>query len=147
ASCVGRVGFGWLSDHISIKLGFALMFGLQLIAAPLLMINGSKYVLYTFAFIWGIGYGGAAVLMPYAIAHYFGRSCFSSILGWTTMVTVFCGSIGGLVGGLIYDNYQSYSMAWIVCGVLWVLAIMMVLALGRKPVKSGRSGTIASAAT
>jgi len=85
--------------------------------------------------------------MPYAIAHYFGRSCFSSILGWTTMVTVFCGSIGGIFGGLIYDNYQNYHMAWIVCAVFWALAIMMVFALGRKPVKRGQSGVIASAAT
>ncbi|MFA5629930.1 MAG: MFS transporter [Porticoccaceae bacterium] len=132
-SCFGRIGFGWLADYASIKLGFALMFGLQLIATPLVVIASSEIMLYSFAVIWGVGYGGAAVLLPYAIAHYFGRSCFSAILGWATMVTVFCGSIGGIVGGLVYDNYHSYQLAWIACGVLWALAITMVLVLGGRP--------------
>ncbi|MFA5631745.1 MAG: MFS transporter [Porticoccaceae bacterium] len=135
ASCIGRLGFGWFADRANLKLGFTLLFGLQLISTPLVIIDGGVNTLYAFAFIWGIGYGGAAVYMPYAIAGYFGRANFSSIMGWTTMVTVFCGSIGGILGGLIHDRYQSYHLAWLCCIVFWALAIVIMLLLGGKPDK------------
>jgi len=135
ASCIGRLGFGWFADHANLKVGFSLLFGLQLVATPLVLIDGGVSTLYAFAFIWGIGYGGAAVYMPYAIAAYFGRSNFSSIMGWTTMVTVFCGSIGGILGGLIHDRYQSYQLAWLSCMTFWAVAIIIMLLLGGKPDK------------
>jgi MFS family permease len=131
SSCFGRVLFGWLADIISLKLGFSIMFGLQLIACPLILMDGSIYSLYLFAVIWGIGYSGAAIYQPYAMAAYFGRKSFSTIYGWTTMVAVFCGSIGGILGGYIHDTVNSYQPAWMLCALLWALGIVIVVCFAK----------------
>lgn len=133
ASCFGRFGFGWLADRIDLKLGFVLMFGIQILAMPLVILDSGIYMLYAFALVWGIGYGGASVYLPYALAEYFGRSNFSSVYGWSLMIISFCGSLGGVVGGMVYDTYKSYDFAWIGCAIVWALALLIVLLFGGKP--------------
>ncbi|MDO8864018.1 MFS transporter [Haliea sp. E1-2-M8] len=133
-SCIGRLGFGWLADNANQQLTLVLMFAVQAIATPLIIIDGGLTALYAFAFIWGIGYGGAASLAPAVIADYFGRYNFSSIYGWTTMVAVFFGAAGGVIGGLIYDSLGNYLWAWGLCGLLWLLAVGIVLLFGGKPI-------------
>lgn len=133
ASCIGRLGFGWLADNVDMKIGFTLFFGFQLIATPFMILGDSIYMLYAFAFIWGIGYGGAAVYKPYAFSVYFGRSSFSTIYGVATMMTVFFGAAGSTLGGVIYDTQKSYDAAWYFCGAIWAIAIVMMWMLGGKP--------------
>jgi sugar phosphate permease len=142
SSCVGRVAFGWLSDHASLKLGFVLMFGTQLLATPLLLMGNNIEILYAFAIVWGAGYGGASVLVPYALAAYYGRSSFGSVYGWATLCTVSFAALGGAVGGMIHDATKSYQLAWILCAALWLIAIVMILVWGDRPQKSMGSESI-----
>jgi len=135
ASCVGRLGFGWLADQAPLKAGFLLQIGLHLIALPLVLIDGSVYWLYAFAIIWGVGYGGTGVYLPYAIAYYYGRSSFASIYGWSAMASTFCGATGGYLGGLVYDLTGSYYFAWVGCALLWALALLLIALFADKPLR------------
>ncbi|MFA5631744.1 MAG: MFS transporter [Porticoccaceae bacterium] len=135
ASCIGRLGFGWLADHAPLKTGFLIQIALHLVALPWVLLDGGVYMLYTFAVIWGIGYGGTGVYLPYSIAYYFGRTSFGSIYGWSSLVSTFCGATGGYLGGLIYDLQGSYHIAWIGCALLWSLALILIALLANKPAR------------
>jgi MFS family permease len=138
-SGVGRLGFGWLADRIDLKLCMALMFGVQIVAAPLIILGGSSAVmLYGFSIVWGVGYGGLATLMPAISGQYFGRRNFGAIYGWVTMATVFGGAIGSTFGGWIYDMRGSYNLAWYACVGMWLVAMAIILAFGRKPKRRAR---------
>lgn len=133
-SCVGRLGFGWLADRLDIRACMALMFGFQIAAAPFIIAGGSNVgMLYAFAAVWGIGYGGLAPLLPAIAGQYFGRRNFGSIYGWVTMATIFGGAIGSTLGGWIYDTQGNYDLAWYACIGMWVVACMTVYILARKP--------------
>jgi MFS family permease len=133
-SVIGRIGFGWMADRLDIKACMALMFGLQVVASPFLIAGGANIgMLYVFAIIWGLGYGGLGTLMPAISSQYFGRRHFGSIYGWITMGTVFGGAAGSALGGWIYDFQGDYTLAWYACIVMWVISAVTIYTLGRKP--------------
>ena len=135
-STAGRLGFGWLADQVNIRTCMALMFGIQIVASPFIILGGSNLsMLYAFAAIWGIGYGGLATLMPGVASQYFGRRHFGSIYGWITMATVLGGAVGSTLGGWIYDTFGDYDLAWYLCIGMWTVACILVYTLIKKPVK------------
>jgi MFS family permease len=135
-SCIGRLGFGWLADRLNMRVCMALMFGFQIFASPLLIMGGSNTtLLYTFAALWGIGYGAFATLMPAISSQYFGRLQFGTIYGFVTMATVIGGAMGSTLGGWIYDVKGNYDLAWYACIAMWVVACIVVFAFVRKPVR------------
>lgn len=135
-SSAGRLGFGWLADQVSIRACMALMFGIQIVAAPFIILGGSNLVmLFTFAAIWGFGYGGLATLLPGVASQYYGRRYFGSIYGWITTATVLGGAVGSTLGGWIYDSRGSYDLAWYLCIGMWVVACLLVYTLIKRPVK------------
>lgn len=134
SGAAGRLGFGWLADRISVKTGFGLLLGLQLIAMPIIIMGGTDtFMLYSFAIIWGFGYGGASVFVPVAVANYFGRTSFGSIYGLITMVAGLCAAAGGVLAGWIYDTQNNYDIAWAICALAWGIAIVVMYAAGGKP--------------
>lgn len=126
SSCVGRLGFGWLADRANQLVGFYILLGLQLLSVPLVMMSTGDVMLYAFAVVWGFGLGGVGVYYSFALASFFGRSHFSAIYGWATMLTVFCASVGGTAAGWIYDRDASYQNAWLLCAGFWIAAIVLV---------------------
>lgn len=133
-SCVGRLGFGWLADRLDVRMCMALMFGIQIVSAPLIIWGGtSVLMLYSFGAVWGIGYGALATLMPAISSQYFGRRNFGAIYGWITMATVLGGAVGSTFGGWVYDTRGSYDMAWYACIGMWAVALVIVYAMGRRP--------------
>jgi len=76
------------------------------------------------------------------VAELFGLKWHATILG----VIVFIGAIGGAVGpflaGRIFDVAGSYHLAWLICGTLGVIGVILGLLLG--PVSRERGLGIAS---
>jgi len=92
-------------------------------------------VLYLFAVVFGIGYGSMAPLMPYLTADRFGRQVLGSAYGMLIFfVAGIGGSIGPVVGGVIYDRSGSYANAWLLS--LSVLMAISLLILTLKPAKA-----------
>jgi MFS family permease len=136
ASSAGKVCFGWLCDRIAdAKYAAALGFFLMAIAMGLLIRADTAAVLYLFAVIFGIGYGSMAPLMPYLTADRFGRQVLGSAYGMLIFfVAGFGGSIGPVIGGLIYDRTGSYVNAWLLNLVLLMAISVLILTL--KPAKA-----------
>jgi MFS family permease len=136
ASSAGKVFFGWVCDRITdAKYAAALGFFLMAIGMGLLIRADTAVVLYLFAVIFGFGYGSMAPLMPYLTADRFGREVLGSAYGMLIFfVAGFGGSIGPVIGGLIYDRTGSYANAWLLNLILLVAISVLILTL--KPAKT-----------
>jgi len=135
ASSAGKFVFGWLCDRVAdAKYVAALGFFLMAIGMGVLIRADTAVVLYLFAVIFGIGYGSMAPLMPYLTADRFGRQVLGSAYGMLIFfVAGFGGSIGPVIGGLIYDRTGSYVNAWLLNLILLMAISLLILNL--KPAK------------
>jgi MFS family permease len=134
-SSVGKFSFGWLCDRVAdAKHVAALGFFLMAIGMGLLIGADTAAVLYLFAVIFGIGYGSMAPLMPYLTADRFGRQVLGSAYGMLIFfVAGVGGSLGPVIGGLIFDRTGSYTNAWLLDLILLMVISVLILAL--KPAK------------
>jgi len=86
-------------------------------------------MLYIFAVIFGIGYGGIVLLQTLISVELFGLGSLGMILA----TLMFCGTIGGALGaplaGSIFDITGSYSLAFLICVIICALAIILSLIL------------------
>lgn len=135
ASGAGKFFFGWLCDRVAdAKYVAALGFFVMAIGMGLLIRADTAVALYLFAVIFGIGYGSMAPLMPYLTADRFGRQVLGSAYGMLIFfVAGVGGSIGPVIGGVIYDRTGSYVNAWLLNVVLLVVISFLILTL--KPAK------------
>jgi sugar phosphate permease len=136
ASSAGKFFFGWLCDKVAdAKYVAGLGFFIMALAMGLLIAADTASVLYLFAVIFGIGYSSMAPLMPYLTADRFGRQVLGSAYGMLIFfVAGVGGSIGPVVGGVIYDRTGSYANAWLLS--LIVLMAISLLILTLKPAKA-----------
>jgi MFS family permease len=136
ASSAGKFFFGWLCDRVAdAKYVAGLGFFIMALGMGLLIVADTAMVLYLFAAVFGIGYGSMAPLMPYLTADRFGRQVLGSAYGMLIFfVAGIGGSIGPVVGGVIYDRTGSYANAWLFS--FSVLMAISLLILTLKPAKA-----------
>jgi len=114
ASIFGRFFFGWFSDRIHDPKYSALL-GYLVMASGMVILLHTKTagMLYAYALVFGFGYGSIAPLMPVLISDRFGRNVLGSAFGLLVFFTAgIGGSIGPVLGGVIYDTAGSYDHAW-----------------------------------
>jgi MFS family permease len=113
AGFFGQFFFGWLSDRLrDPKYAYFLGILFLLIGMILLFYAHSVSILYLYAIIYGFGYGSLAPILPIIVADRFGRHVLGSIYGLLTFFIGIGGSIGPILGGIIYDKLGSYQYLW-----------------------------------
>ena len=131
---LGQFSFGWLSDRVK-DPKYAACIGYAVMAAGMVILLQSTdaKVLYLYALVFGIGYGCLAPLLPVMVADRYGTHIMGSVYGLLTFFTVgVAGSVGPLLGGLIYDRTGSYRIVWVFNLVILVIAAALILALRRE---------------
>jgi MFS family permease len=130
AGFFGQFFFGWLSDRLR-DPKYAYFLGiLFLLFGMILLLNAhSVSSLYFYAVIYGFGYGCLAPILPILAADRFGRHVLGSIYGLLTFFIGVGGSIGPVLGGIIYDNFGSYQYLWGINVILLALISMIILTL------------------
>ena len=125
---IGQFLFGLLSDRLK-DPKYALFLGISVMLTGMILLINARSVrdLYIYALIYGFGYGSMAPVAPIIIAHRFGRYVMGSIYGLLTFFIGIGGSIGPILGGLIYDHFGSYRHLWVTnIIVLGVVAIAIL---------------------
>ena len=127
-SAVGRFAIGAGADRIGRWRGLGLSFGGVGVSCLVWMVSDGMLGLGTFAVLVGLFWGGSVALAPSVMADYFGTRAVSGIIG----VLYFGVGLGALVGpvmaGLVFDLWESYTIAIIYSIVAPVLAAAAVLA-------------------
>ena len=127
---IGQFFFGWLSDRLR-DAKYAYFLGISFLLCGMILLNYADNVrsLYLYAVIYGFGYGCIAPILPILIVDRFGRHTLGSIYGLLTFFIGFIGSLGPILGGIIYDHFGSYHYLWLINTIILALTSIIILTL------------------
>ena len=141
----GRFFVGWASDHGHPHRLLAFSLVLQAIALGLLYYLDSfgTCILFIVVPVFGLGFGGLAVLWPVVVGYNFGLQSFGAIAGALGTVSATTGgALGPIILGDIFDKTGSYDLALVVCIVAYLvgaIAAQFAPAQRRIEIRSERS--------
>ena len=122
--CVGA-----LTSMISDRIGREQAFTIGIVAAVssiilLLMIEDASrpWMLYCFSVFFGFGFGICAPLVPSAVTDIFQGPKVGATVGFIWFCFAIGGALGPWLGGLLFELTGNYRVAFIIAGVLCVLA-------------------------
>ena len=126
---VGKIANGLLADRIGAKWAMAGFLGLQAIMIPLFIEAETAPTFYTWAVLFGLGYGGPMPVYAMLFREYFGLRSIGTILGVFFMVASVGMGSGGLMGGMMHTSFGSYAMPFLTSTTTGMLAALLALTL------------------
>ena len=112
--------FGYISERITARRAMMITLILQSTGAILLVV--SPAVAWIGLPVFGIGMGAHGALFPLLVRESFGLRYIGSILGMLTVATVVPFSLGPVIAGLSFDVAGSYSPAFALFAVLFLIS-------------------------
>ena len=110
-SAVGRFVIGSLADRIGRWRGLGLSFAGVGMSCILWLVADEMIVLGIFAILVGTFWGGSVALAPSVMADYFGPRAVSGIIGVLYEGVGVGALVGPVIAGLVFDLWQSYTIA------------------------------------
>jgi OFA family oxalate/formate antiporter-like MFS transporter len=137
ANGIGRIAWGTISDRLGRKVSIFLMAAIQGIMMLIFFKMGGKpWLFYLGAAIIGFNFGANFALFPVATADFFGSKNIGQNYGW--MFTAY--GIGGIVGPImagIFRDKGSFTPAFIISGILCLVAAVIALMTKAPRLKEG----------
>ena len=127
-SAVGRFVIGAAADRIGRWRGLGLSFGCVGVSCILWLTGENMVTLGLFAVLVGTFWGGSVALAPSVMADYFGTRAVSGIIGVLYTGVGIGAFIGPIMGGIVFDLWNSYFIAImfsIVCPVLAAASVLL----------------------
>lgn len=128
-SIAGKVVFGGIGDKIGSRKVIIIIFGMWVVAFLWLLSADQIWMLYLFAVVFGLGYGGFATAQSPVVAEYFGIRFHGQILGMIFCFGNLGGAIGSFIAGRIFDITNTYTLAFIMCAALSLISIILTMFL------------------
>ena len=133
-NAAGRIVWGSISDRIGRISTFILMFivlAIAMFAFGFVPVGTSWIIVTVIASVVGFCFGGNFALFPSATTDYFGSENVGKNYGVVFTAYGIAGIVGALVAGTFGEVF-GYSMAFIVTGVLAIIAVFLTLILKSK---------------
>jgi len=130
ASIIGRLLMGWLADKIQKKHVMILIYALVAISIPLLFAADTKWVMYVFAFIFGIALGGDYMIIPLMAAELFGVKVMGRVMGIIISADGLGEAFGPMIAAWLRDRSGSYVYGF---SALIILAVIGTIAVSLLP--------------
>jgi MFS family permease len=122
---VGTLAIGRFADRAGTKPSMMITFMLTAVILLWLVMASELWMLYLFAIIYCLAYGGLSILFSPMTAELFGLRSQGVIFG----IVSFFGTIGNTTGpflaGRIFDVTNSYQLAFFVCIVVSLLGLVL----------------------
>jgi MFS family permease len=131
-SVVGRLTFGVLADRFSKRRIISSALVLHALAVLCLFRIESFWALPGFVVLFGLGLGGAAVLVPLLVGECFGLRAFGTVLGVVTISATLGAAVGPVVTGRIFDVMESYRLAFILHTVAFATSAAVLYFVRRR---------------
>ena len=131
SGAIGRVCFGLIADRIGNLPSYALASVAQtacVLAYPLL---DDAVSLLTLSAVFGFGFSGNMTCLILCVRETVTASRFGSALGVVMLVAWAGMAAGGYAGGLLYDLFASYALAFVASGVAGGLNLVALFELAR----------------
>ncbi|MEW6143051.1 MAG: MFS transporter [Chloroflexota bacterium] len=133
-STVGKLGVGWLCDHIPARVVWAVSVALQASATVMLMSlrpDSAGWVLWLYAVAAGLGMGGWLPTMSLLVSSSFGLAAYGAIFGVIAFVFALGQALGPFIAGWIVDTTGSYQPAFIMFLAGYLVAGVSILLVRR----------------
>ena len=88
-------------------------------------------MVWVYVVLYGFGMGGVVVLIPLVVGHFFGLAAFGTLVGTMAFIQGLGSSSGALISGLIFDYMGNYKYALILCGCIYLSAIVAIFMAGK----------------
>ncbi|MFC2019275.1 MFS transporter, partial [Chloroflexota bacterium] len=121
---LGRIALGIIADRVGAKRSMVICFAVIALAFPWLTVSSELWMLYSFAAIFGIAYGGLITLLSVITAELFGLAALASIMGFSIFAATLGGAAGPVLAGSIFDASGSYNLAFLICMAMAVIAVI-----------------------
>jgi len=132
AIIAGRLITGFLCDHMFAPYVAALVLVIVAVGCLGLALLGVNFAIIA-AILVGFGMGAEIDLAGYMSSRYFGLKAYGAIFGFQYGMFSLGAGLGPLLFGALNTAFGNYQMALTVAGVGLLVAIPMVLSLGRYP--------------
>ncbi|WP_315834653.1 MFS transporter [Bradyrhizobium prioriisuperbiae] len=129
----GRLLLGILADRLGVKPVLVTGLLVQALAAGSYLFVRGLGEFYAVAMIFGLAYGGVMPLYAVLAREYFGPRIMGTLFGAAAMLSSIGMALGPLVGGWIFDSFNSYSWLYISSFAIGVGAAGIALAFPPQP--------------
>jgi len=126
ASLSGGLILGFVADRIGNRNAYIGCVVLLSGAIFWRLLADETWMLYVFAIASGFGGGGATMLMSPLSADLFGIRSHGLIFGVCLFSQTIAGALGAFMAGYIFDITGSYSLAFVICGILSIIGLIMM---------------------
>lgn len=123
----GKLLLGMIFDRLGCKAGIIFWGITYILALGCLLLAKNPLAAFLFAFCYGCGAAYPSVGYAYMTGDFFGQKHYAVIVGEANMFYVIGAAIGPLFAGLIYDWTGGYQLAWILCSLLFAVAVLIFL--------------------
>ncbi|MCK9356589.1 MAG: MFS transporter [Dehalococcoidia bacterium] len=123
---VGRVGIGGLADRYGSKRLLVSQYALLALSLIWLGFARDTWSIFACAFVFGFSFGGIVPLNSHIVAELFGLRAHGAVLGATGISIGIGGSIGPVFTGFCYDVLASYTVPFVVCGIVTAVAALLM---------------------
>jgi MFS family permease len=134
---IGKLAAGSVSEKLDHRFIYWIMAAGMGAAMYLFSGGPSQGALFVAAGLMGTASGATLPMLPIMYSSRFGTKSIGIVLGFVTLVLV-VGSFGSLFAGIIYDNTQSYDMAFLIFGTL-LIPVSIVMTFLPAPEKARES--------
>ncbi len=130
-SLLGRLGFGYMADVIDKRMVMAAAYAVAGVSILLFATIYESWQIFLVLPLFALGFGGAIPVRPAFQAEYFGMRAFGAIQGLVFSVATLGGVLGPVFAGWIYDQTESYRLAFVLLSAGSLVAAPLVLTVSR----------------
>lgn len=129
----GRILSGWLSDVMGRLTTLRVVLAMSGVAMPALYWVGAHIAaLYVLIFVVYFCYGAQASVIPATVSDFWGTQYAGTNYGSIFTAWGFSGILGPTIGGVLFDKYKNYGVAFYTAAALAVVALICVI-IARRP--------------
>ena len=129
-SAVGSIIFGFFSDRFGRKRTIVVTTGLIALAFGVsTLIPANLTMLYAWAILYGLSYGGAPEQYAAIVTDYFGTTHNTTLFGLVTLAGGIGGGLFPLIGGWVVDQTGDYYLTLLVLGAGMAMASLLASSL------------------
>jgi len=131
-SIVFQFAGGYIGDRVPKNVALFAFTALQAVAVVILVLAPTLAMIFLFAVLFGVGFGGRTPLTTAIRGDYFGRASFGKILGISTLPMNAMLLIAGPMAGFMRDQLGDYDLAFLsLAGLNGIGALLFLIA--RRP--------------
>lgn len=120
----GRLVFTMLGERVSRRLVIALLFALQAVSLPVLLLTPGLPGVFGFVILFGAAFGAITPARAALVADHYGSLHYARINSVLGLCITGARAIAPVGAGLFYDLLGTYSL------IFWALAVLSALAAG-----------------